>query len=1522
MEERLQEARRTYRLNMGYASLAQLPTGFVELVKRYNPHITELELSSNAITDLPDSLEQFQYLRILRLKYNALRKVPSVITRLPQLMILELSGNQISRLDESIGSMLMLRELDLSGNTISQLPESICNLAKLEVLQLTNNRLELLPDNIGELQSLTKLDISTNSLRFLPASMGTFKKIQRIDCANNILARVPPSMGHLKNLKEFNLRYNSLDDRFRAKVDEGLSRLLAFLRDEEERERLEEIERLKPIGTPVGSYLEYRCKAEVGQVVRVGGGHEPSLDNRCWIRTGHSLTQTGSMLLVFGGQLVKDGSAVNEVFWMTIDRMEWHLQTCTGEKPSPRYNHMAVHDSENHRLIVFGGRTGERKRLNDVHFLDLDTFVWYKPVTEGASPTPREQAVGCFWAGSMVVFGGHAIGGRTNDLFLLELTSWQWTQPPMGGTAPGPRSASAICIGHGNLMFVHGGRNNFVLSDLHMADWVTRTWTDISFDHLYLFGGLDELGAQSFSMYRVHLPPGENYTAAKPEWMEWDSELPYNKCRTCTLYNGTVSVYQLGSNTLGRVNDEDAEKGLVFWDVFKAAKLEVTKMKVLAVEEMKPKNSKRARVAHTINISGKMPRSFSVQSAQEGRVLTYVQDYVRVFEELYPHRRPLYLTPKNECSVPKLVCSTIRPSQLLYTELYDLEGCCSFVADFLAYEALEDPLHPPEYLPSPMSVLNHQAGDCFDLSVVLASLLIGAGYHALVVVGYAPTDVTLNDQSATQCPVLEREKMAAAGVKPRGGEPGARSHGGAAGARRAAAADGEMVQPAHTKYVRRPAVSLQSKVLQAAQEAASKADEIDQTPRSVADDPQDSGGYPVPGGRPTSQGRCKTVHAWVLVMAGKREVNEHVFIEPSSGRRYPVNASPYAGIEYIWNHRNFWVCMQQPEPHSDSRAHPSHTTFDLSNPAAWEAVFEDRSLKTLNELNLEEMDLRQMESRGGTRGFGKTGAAGFDAGMAAMTGANYSMLGLVMKPKTPTLSTRPNSVAAATGGGLSGRAGGRSIRDIRGDGLTPPRTADSYGESRGSEDGEQVEKEWVPTIPPSWVPKLSIPRDAFDMRCPRGSKVQLYFRAQHEIMALFGECSRWDGMVEKLTMFEDHERTSVVEYRENFQRRKDKLRERRVYPKKDTIIEYFDAGSAFGMKDIITVKNESRVINFYTSARLDGLLRREEQEGHKFIETFVNRDDRLVYRSATYVPEGVRSSDAGDSDAALQDDSDPRRRKLKSREVKKVLPMAKMTEKFARFTECSADADVAKRVYYLSDNRIRLEYHFGEDRITNSGKVYNKDGQSHILQIDPLADRYDAGALLEEYQSLLVAEKDCSQAVRDSEWEVAEILRARVTQELNITLDMPYYDIVRIKAEESEEETEEVEESAYDYLSPFLPTLLGMATLSREQALETREKCLKALKDRLIERANIIQARLDEESTALAKRQQNFNRDRDQMSAEEEEEYERASEESMFRISILEKRLKRHEDQALHKYYELDHKLRSDTRLAMLLAAN
>lgn len=81
----------------------------------------------------------------------------------------------------------------------------------------------------------------------------------------------------------------------------------------------------------------------------------------------------------------------------------------------------------------------------------------------------------------------------------------------------------------------------------------------------------------------------------------------------------------------------------------------------------------------------------------------------------------------------------------------------------------------------------------------------------------------------------------------------------------------------------------------------------------------------------------------------------------------------------------------------------------------------------------------------------------------------------------------------------------------------------------------------------------------------------------------------------------------------------------------------------------------------------------------------------------------------------------------------------------------------------------------------------------------------------------------------------------------------------------------------------------------------------------------VVQVRHDEEVTSLGKRRANFQRDRDQLAKEAEAEYEEECERSTFKIQILEKRLKHHEEQAICKYYELDHKLRRDPRLAACL---
>lgn len=112
-------------------------------------------------------------------------------------------------------------------------------------------------------------------------------------------------------------------------------------------------------------------------------------------------------------------------------------------------------------------------------------------------------------------------------------------------------------------------------------------------------------------------------------------------------------------------------------------------------------------------------------------------------------------TPQEQTSQ---YCVQVRPTKMMYTELYELNNIISFVAEFIQYEPLENPLHMPEHLISPMSTLAFQAGDTIDMATLLVSMLTGVGYDAYVVMGYAPPDIVMNDQSLATCPLLEAEQ--------------------------------------------------------------------------------------------------------------------------------------------------------------------------------------------------------------------------------------------------------------------------------------------------------------------------------------------------------------------------------------------------------------------------------------------------------------------------------------------------------------------------------------------------------------------------------------------------------------------------------------------------------------------------------------------------------------------------------------------------------------------------------------------
>lgn len=64
---------------------------------------------------------------------------------------------------------------------------------------------------------------------------------------------------------------------------------MAHLQEEYQKREQEEMERRKPVGVKVGSYMEYRVKSEPGDC-------PPG-------RTGHTMTQVGTMTYLIGGSV-------------------------------------------------------------------------------------------------------------------------------------------------------------------------------------------------------------------------------------------------------------------------------------------------------------------------------------------------------------------------------------------------------------------------------------------------------------------------------------------------------------------------------------------------------------------------------------------------------------------------------------------------------------------------------------------------------------------------------------------------------------------------------------------------------------------------------------------------------------------------------------------------------------------------------------------------------------------------------------------------------------------------------------------------------------------------------------------------------------------------------------------------------------------------------------------------------------------------------------------------------------------
>ena len=660
--------------------------------------------------------------------------------------------------------------------------------------------------------------------------------------------------------------------------------------------------------------------------------------------------------------------------------------------------------------------------------------------------------------------------------------------------------------------------------------------------------------------------------------------------------------------------------------------------------------SRKLERVKEVERAGNHPLSYQQNTNKEEICLEYVHNFNKQFVELFPHRRPLFLTALNEAGVKKFVCTTVKPTQLPFRDLYDHTHCAQFFANFFTYEPLENPTALPRYLPSASAVLTWQAGDCFDLATVLASFLIGSGYDAYVVYGIAPKSVTLRDQSKMACPFLsiadEEESKGGEDEDSKQETPDADPSSNPALQKYQVGDDG----PPQSKYL----LAMQQRAAEKASEAAAPV-EMDV---SIEEDEEPD---PLDGQR---------VHAWVLVRAGPRGVDEHLFIEPSTGTVYPIADAPYQAIEAVWNHKNYWVNMQEFDDVVEA-SNDTHEEKDLlapDHPGAPKPPTKLMRMSAMERMRLSaavkaEEESRKRAEEDGAEPPAETIAEEAEGGEPAEGGEEVAEQEASnpeaeaeeeLNEEAPQEESQPATSAgaaairrgiAALGFDLENAENWEFVffevplrAEKRGDGKEEGQEGgedglDSANNAGGEEGGNNraqdndilpQDRENILDVPPSWIRPLKLDEDMYHLEFGKSGVKTTYFHKTK--VEQYAKHVHNQGMVLRLSIFTDVERrilevllkTPLAFLRkvsrhltllfiailclllwvycfrqrvvELYERRADHLRKRIRYPMQHRIEEYFLPGRQFGLKKFIDIAGCRREMEFYVSARLDSLV--------------------------------------------------------------------------------------------------------------------------------------------------------------------------------------------------------------------------------------------------------------------------------------------------------------------------------------------
>lgn len=256
-----------------------------------------------------------------------------------------------------------------------------------------------------------------------------------------------------------------------------------------------------------------------------------------------------------------------------------------------------------------------------------------------------------------------------------------------------------------------------------------------------------------------------------------------------------------------------------------------------------------------------------------------------------PYRMRVFLTAENENGTRYFLSSFIRPTALSLVQAHTVELAAEFVANLCDYQVLYDFFSQPRCITTANFTVASQKGDCFDLSVLLATILTGIGYDTYVVVGYANRELTLADLRYRPCPGVAIKD------DNKGGDDGPGNK--------------------YLNIIQGRKLNLDSSFV-----------EKQKNPPPPPPPPKI---LPVP---PKDEYDGRRIHCWVMVSTGRIEIPETIFIDASTGDQYPITSDLFGYIELAFNHKNVWINLQ------DKDFVKNDDTMDFTSPELWKPIID------------------------------------------------------------------------------------------------------------------------------------------------------------------------------------------------------------------------------------------------------------------------------------------------------------------------------------------------------------------------------------------------------------------------------------------------------------------------------------------------------------------------------------------------------------------------------------------------------